>query len=213
MNCKRCGASLVDGAKFCHSCGLENPIVHWQKGNSDVMNDPSKQKVASSSASQPVNYNATSTAKAQNYSSANNTNGTMPVTNANVNNATAPKTATTTATKSGGSKFFGFLVVALIVAGIAYFVFGGGLKGTWVADDGSHTITFSDSSYGYFQLLGYSDDIIDFTYFTDGNVLELKTTETLFMNSETERFEYKVKGKTLELIQLNNGIVQTYHKE
>ena len=106
------------------------------------------------------------------------------------------------------------LVLALVIVAVI-FLFNkcnaGKLKGKWVADDGS-TITFSDSENGYISY-GSSSRTLDFTYFIDDDVVEIKTKTTLFTNSMIIRYEFEISGDTLTLKDLDNGQVETFRKE
>lgn len=207
MNCKRCGAPVSSGATTCPSCGLENPIAYWQKANNTTQQQTTQ--TAQSTSQTPPNSSASSTQQQQTAASFRQPQTSAP----------AQKATTTTVQEKKSSPFKTILILAVI--GLLIFgaikLFGGGkLKGTWMSEDGSVSITFSDKDSGYFtyhKAMSSSQRTIDFTYFTEGDEIEIKTTATLYVNSKTERFEYKVSGKKLTLTEVDSGLSEVFTKK
>ena len=83
------------------------------------------------------------------------------------------------------------------------------LKGTWEASDGS-AITFSDSKNGYISV---GRNSLNFTYFVEGDELELKTKDSIYSYSQVIRYEFKISGSTLTLTDLDDGMVEVFHKK
>ena len=53
---------------------------------------------------------------------------------------------------------------------------------------------------------------MNFTYFVDGDELEIKTEETLYAYSTVVRFEFEIDGDTLVLTDLDSGISESFEK-
>ncbi len=194
MNCKRCGALIPDDSKVCKNCGLESPTVYWQK--SDFTNQTQSKKPVNNG--QGCTYRNPSPSKQPNISK--------------------PSTPTVSEKKSNSSKWLCWLVIiSIIVGGVLFFSNDARrLKGTWECEDGSYTITFSDGENGYLSSddisYSYSQSIINFTYYTEGNELEIKTEGTLFQNSVAMRFEFEIDGKKLMMTEPESGIITTHYK-
>lgn len=56
-------------------------------------------------------------------------------------------------------------------------------------------------------------DILNFTYYTDGDEIEMKTEYTLFHDSAVVRIKYKIQGNTLTLTETENYDSGTFYKK
>lgn len=195
MNCKRCGALIPKESKVCPNCGLDSPTVYWQKGDFTPQTPPKK----------PVNMN-------NEYVGIHN----KPSPSKQSNNSTP--SLDSEKKKKSSSTWLSWMVIIAIIAGCVLFFTNDArkLKGSWESEDGSYTITFSDGENGYLSSddisYSYSQSIINFTYFTDGNELEIKTEETLFQNSVVMRFEFEINGKELITKEPGSAITTTHYK-
>lgn len=109
------------------------------------------------------------------------------------------------------------LLLALVVIAVVFVVkkcSADRLVGTWVANDGS-SITFSDSENGYLTdgSSMYSERTIDFTYFIDGDEVEIKTENSMYSYARAVRFEFEVSGSKLTLTDMDTDISETFYKE
>lgn len=193
MNCKRCGTPLNDSFRVCPGCALPNPNF---KEGAQIPQQPRPNYTQSTytppTSSQPINNQPTVT-------------GPVAAQNKPTNNSNGK-----------GFSWGGIFFLAIIIVAIVFIVKScndSRLEGTWVANDGS-SITFSDNDRGYITIDNTmsSDDILDFTYFIDGDELEIKTETTLFNNSKVERFEFEINGDTLELTD-STGEGLTFQKK
>lgn len=210
MNCKRCGGQVSAGASFCPNCGLENPVAYWQKnGNNAQQQTTQTTQNATQATPNPSVSSAQHTQQPQGTNASQQTQAT----------STSQKATTTSVQEKKSSPFKTILVIAvigLLIFGAVKLFGGGNLKGTWMSQDGSVSITFSDKDSGYFTYHGAvssSQRTIDFTYFTEGDEIEIKTTATLYVNSKSERFEYKVSGSKLTLTEVDSGISEVFNKK
>ena len=218
MNCKRCGKNVPVHSKVCPECGLSNPGY--------VPRTEEKTTSYSSYSARPTSQPKTTTT----YSSAS-----KPKTTTTFSSASQPKAApnpgptqaqqAADAEKSQGqsgakpasagsnSSLKNLLILAVVVIGIIFLLKNCDsvrLKGTWEASDGT-SITFldKDSGYAYFPSTG----TMDFTYFVEGDVMELKTEGSLFAYPVVVRWEYEIKGSTLYLTDLDTGLTETLRKK
>ena len=197
MKCKRCGKNVPIHSKVCPECGLSN-----------------------------LNYVPRPEEKTTTYSSYNPRPASQPKAAPNPRPASQPKAAPDprpTQAQSGakpvstgnGSSLKNFLILAAIVIGIIFLVKSCDtmrLKGTWVAGDGS-SITFSDKDSGYLVIRGtMSSATMNFTYFVDGDELEIKTAGSLYSYSTVVRFAFEIDGSTLYLTDLDSGLTETFRK-
>lgn len=203
MNCKRCGTQVTANTNFCPNCGLENPVAYWQQTSKPSQQQPTQNT-----------QNVAQTPPPPSPSPAQHTQQSTQ--------ATAPSqhTTATAVQPKKSSPFKTILVLAvigLLIFGAVKLFSGGKLKGTWTSQDDSFSITFSDSDSGYFTYHGTttssSQRTIDFSYYTEGNEIEIKTEATLYYNSQTERFEYSVSGKTLTLTEVDSGTSEIFYKK
>lgn len=199
MNCKRCGAPVLPDAKVCQSCGLKEPAPYWQKPNSSAQN----------AAKKPANSNVYQNSRPQNPQP-------KPEPGRQQQNASA-SAPVKKAEKSPWKKFAAIAAVALIIGCILFFSNDSvRIKGTWEYEDGSYSITFSDDKNGYLSENGivYSSSqyLVNFTYYIDGDELELKTEETLFENSVVIRFEFDISGNKLVLKEIESGEMLIHYK-
>lgn len=207
MNCKRCGKNVPVHSKVCPGCGLDNP---------NYIPRPEEKPTAYSSS-------ATSTGSRSTYSYSSGKPKSTPTPNPkpsqpkSASNPVPPQaqSAPKPASAGGSSSFVKFLLLAAVVAGIIFLLKNCDtmrLKGTWVASDGS-SITFSDKDSGYITARGsMSSATMNFTYFVDGDELEIKTEDTLYAYSTVVRFEFEIDGDTLVLTDLDSGISESFEK-
>ena len=218
MNCKRCGKNVPVHSKVCPECGLSNPGY--------VPRTEEKTTSYSSYSARPTSQPKTTTT----YSSASKPKATTTFSSASQPKA-APNPGPTqaqqaaAAAKSQGqsgakpasagsnSSLKNLLILAVVVIGIIFLLKNCDtmrLKGTWEASDGT-SITFldKDSGYAYFPSTG----TMDFTYFVEGDVMELKTEGSLFAYPVVVRWEYEIKGSTLYLTDLDTGLTETLRKK
>ena len=186
MNCTRCGRNVPIRSQFCPNCGLANP--DYQPRSEDM--EQTKTYIPPvQSAPQPEKTTA------QRYSQTQ-----QP----------APKKE---GKKSPWKKLFLLALVVIAVVFVVKKCNAQQLQGTWVADDGS-SITFSDSKNGYISVDSiYSDDILEFTYFVDGDEVEIKTEDSLYSYSQTVRYKFKVSGSKLTLTEVDTGVSETFRKK
>ena len=218
MNCKRCGKNVPIHSKVCPECGLSNPAYvprteekttsyssysarpTSQPKATPTYSSTSKPKTATTfgSASQPKaapNPGPTQAQQAADAAKSQGQNGGKP------------------ASAGSNSSLKNFLILAVVVIGIIFLLKNCDsvrLKGTWEASDGT-SITFldKDSGYAYFPSTG----TMDFTYFVEGDVMELKTEGSLFAYPVVVRWEYEIKGSTLYLTDLDTGLTETLRKK
>lgn len=196
MNCKRCGKNVPIHSKVCPECGLSN-----------------------------LNYVPRPEEKPTTYSSYNPRPTSQPKaapnprpTQAQQAAASVPpqgQSAVKPASAGSGSSLKNFLILAAIVIGIIFLMKSCDtmrLKGTWEASDGS-SITFSDKDSGYLVIRGtMSSETMNFTYFVDGDELEIKTAGSLYAYSTVVRFEFEIDGNTLYLTDMDSGLTETFRK-
>lgn len=218
MNCKRCGKNVPVHSKVCPECGLSNPGY--------VPRTEEKTTSYSSYSARPTSQPKTSPT----YSSAS-----RPKTATTFRSASQPKAApnpgpTQAQQAADAAKFQGqsgakpasagsnsslknFLILAAVVIGIILLLKNCDtmrLKGTWEASDGS-SITFSDKDSGYASFPGVGT--MDFTYFVEGDELELKTEGSLYAYPVVVRWEFEIKGSTLYLTDLDTGLTEAFRKK
>lgn len=208
MNCKRCGGLINVNDNNCPHCGLEKPKIDWQL-NKNSFN--SRENTAKQNSNSSYSESVKSQEKT-NYTTTTNKN-----TQSQQNYSTANSATKQTNKSSFLKKAITFAIIIAIIAIIVNLLNGGRLKGTWIADDDSFSITFSDKKEGYIEnhgtVLSSSDRVINFTYETDGKELTLKTKETLYSSDDVERFEYEIKGDKLTLKEISSGTEITFHKK
>ena len=196
MNCKRCGKNVPIHSKVCPECGLSNP---------NYVPRPEEKTTTYSSynprpASQPKAAPNPRPTQAQRAAGSVPSRGQSPA---------KPASA------GGGLSLKNILILAVIVIGIIFLVKSCDtlrLKGTWEASDGS-SITFSDKDSGYLMIRGtMSSETMNFTYFVDGDELEIKTAGSLYAYSTVVRFEFEIDGSTLYLTDLDTGLTETFRK-
>ena len=196
MNCKRCGKNVPIHSKVCPECGLSNlnyvPRPEEKSTTYSSYNPrPASQPKAASDPRPTQARQAAGSVPPQGQS------GAKPVSTGN------------------GSSLKNFLILSAIVIGIIFLVKSCDtmrLKGTWVAGDGS-SITFSDKDSGYLVIRGtMSSETMNFTYFVDGDELEIKTEDSLYAYSTVVRFEFEIDGSTLYLTDIETGLTETFRK-
>ena len=120
------------------------------------------------------------------------------------------------ASAGSNSSLKNFLILAVVVIGIILLLKNCDtmrLKGTWEASDGS-SITFSDKDSGYIVARGtMGSATMNFTYFVDGDELEIKTADSLYAYSTVVRFAFEIDGSTLYLTDLDSGLMETFRKK
>lgn len=184
MNCKRCGRNVPIHSKVCPSCGLDNP--NWQPRTESTYTPPSRQ--------------ATHTQRSQS-------------TNASYGQSSSQKTSATGYASTSEKKLSWkpILIVAAVVILIVILANqcsgANRLKGTWVMEDDSGAITFVDKESGYLTLYSSmsSENTKDFTYYVDGDELELKTETSLYSYADVMRFRFEISGDTLTLTEIESG--------
>lgn len=209
MNCKRCGKNVPIHSKVCPECGLSNL---------NYVPRPGERSTSYSS------YSSRPTTPPKTTPSSRPT--TPPKTTPNPRPATQPKpapdpkptqgqSAAKPASTRGGTSLKNILILAAIVIGIIFLLKNCDtmrLKGTWEASDGS-SITFSDKDSGYIVARGtMSSATMNFTYFVDGDELEIKTEDSLYAYSTVVRFEFEIDGSTLYLTDIETGLTETFRK-
>ena len=214
MNCKRCGKNVPVHSKVCPECGLSNPYYvprpeapseHFGRSGATY----SDRGTTAPGSTQPTRPVQTKTA---------------PKTNPNPNprptqaqQAAAavppqPQTPAKPASTGSDNSFVKFLLLVAVVIGIVFLLKNCDtirLKGTWDAADGSGSITFSDKDSGYVTIGGRSQN---FSYFVDGDEIEIKTVDTLYAYSNVVRFEFEIDGDTLWLTDTDSGITEGFKK-
>ena len=190
MQCKRCGKNVPLHSKVCPGCGLSNP---------NYVPRPEEKPSASHSSTPRSTYS---------YSSTQPKSAPNPV-------PPQAQSASKPASTGEGSSFMKFLLLVAVVVGIFFLLKNCDsmrLKGTWVASDGS-SITFTDKDSGYITARGtMSSQTLNFTYFVDGDELEIKTEDSLYAYSTVVRFEFEIDGDTLLLTDLDSGMTERFTK-
>lgn len=200
MYCKKCAAYVPENAKFCANCGLQDPTPYWQK------NDTVRPQPQSPFREQPKpNYQQQPIYKQQpSYQQ-----------RPQVQVKTQAQKLTELV-KNKKKPIMAIVAVMAIVLIVAVITNGSNLKGTWKSEDGSYSITFSDSTNGYIYDHGIvyssSDRLLNFTYDTEGKILVLKTESTLFTNATVARYEFDVNGNKLTLTDTDTGDTEIFYK-
>lgn len=184
MNCERCGRNVPIRSKVCPNCGKDNP--NYVPRQENIYERPAPQQT---NAGNPTTHTQAPKTATQTQ--------------------TAPETHSATSKKSSLTTVI-FIAVVVIVA---IFLFKQcsalKLKGTWESADGS-SITFSDSKNGY---ISYGRQSINFTYFIDGDEVEIKTKDSLYSYSKVVRYKFSVSGSKLTLIDVDSGIKEVFYKK
>lgn len=242
MNCKRCGKNVPVHSKVCPECGLSNPAYMPRTEEKTTSYSSYSARPTSQPKATPT-YSSTSKPKtASTYSTAGQpkttttySSASKPKTATTFGSASQPKAApnpgptqaqqAADAAKSQGqnggkpasagsnSSLKNFLILAVVVIGIILLLKNCDtmrLKGTWEASDGS-SITFSDKDSGYASFPGTGT--MDFTYFVEGDVIELKTEGSLYAYPVVVRWEFEIKGSTLHLTDLDTGLTEAFRKK
>ena len=196
MQCERCGRNVPIRSKVCPNCGKDNPNYQPREGDTYGTYTPNPARTSSG------------------YS---NTQSNTQY-NAQKNTQTNAKPAAPVKEEKSNSSFKSILILALLIIGVVFIVKKCGaekLKGTWVSKEDGISITFSDKENGYFTIESSmsSDEIVDFTYFIEKDEVVIKTKETLYINSKSVRFEFKVSGGKLTLIDQDTGETAVFYKE
>ena len=194
MKCKRCGKNVPIHSKVCPECGLSNPGYVPRPEEKSTTYSSYNPRPASQPKAAPNPRPASQPKAAPDPRPPQGQSGAKPVSTGN------------------GSSLKNFLILAAIVIGIIFLVKSCDtmrLKGTWEASDGS-SITFSDKDSGYASFPGVGT--MDFTYFVEGDELELKTEGSLYAYPVVVRWEFEIKGSTLYLTDLDTGLTETFRK-
>lgn len=228
MNCKRCGKNVPIHSKVCPECGLSNPGYVPRTEEKTTSYSSYSARPASHPKTTPTAGSASQPKTTTTFRSAS-----QPKTTATVHSASQPKTTpdpgptqaqqaaaaaqnqseTKPASAGSNSSLKNFLILAIVVIGIIFLFKNCGamrLKGTWEASDGS-AITFSDKDSGYLVMPGTGT--MNFTYFVEGDELELKTSGSLYAYSVVVRYEFEIKGSTLYLTDLDTGLTGAFRKK
>ena len=229
MQCKRCGKNVPLHSKVCPGCGLSNPnYVPRPEEKPSASHSSTPRSTYSYSSTQPKSAAAPNPKPSQPRSTAApNPKPSQPKSTAAPNpKPTQPKSApnpvppqaqsaSKPASTGEGSSFMKFLLLVAVVVGIVFLLKNCDsmrLKGTWVASDGS-SITFTDKDSGYITARGtMSSQTLNFTYFVDGDELEIKTEDSLYAYSMVVRFEFEIDGDTLLLTDLDSGMTERFTK-
>lgn len=197
MNCKRCGKNVPIHSKVCPECGLSNPGYVPRTEERPASYSSYSARPSSQPKSTP-NPRPTQAQQAADSVQTQGQSGAKP------------------ASAGSGSSLKNFLILAAIVIGIIFLLKNCDtmrLKGTWEASDGS-AITFSDKDSGYLVMPGtMGSQTMNFTYFVDGDELELKTAGSLYAYSVVVRYEFEIDGGTLYLTDLETGLTGAFRKK
>lgn len=212
MKCKRCGKNVPVHSKVCPGCGLDNPGYVPRPEERTAPHSSHSTSAGSRSTTPPKS----TTPPRSTYSSGSASQPKSGPRPAQAQPACAPVPPQSAAKPAEGSSFMKFLLLVAVVVGIVFLLRNCDtirLKGTWEADDGS-SITFSDKDSGYISVSGNTigSRNLNFTYFVEGDEIELKTEDTLYAYSTVVRFEFEIDGDTLRLTDRDSGITQTFRK-
>lgn len=208
MTCKRCGKNVPVHSKVCPECGLSNPnyVPRPEERPTSYSSYSSRPTTPPKTAPNPRPATQSKPAPGPKPTQAQQAAGSVPP-----QGQSAAKPAST----GSGSSLKNFLILAAIVIGIIFLLKNCDtmrLKGTWEASDGS-AITFSDKDSGYLVMPGtMGSQTMNFTYFVDGDELELKTAGSLYAYSVVVRYEFEIDGSTLYLTDLDTGLTETFRK-
>ena len=184
MNCERCGRNVPIRSKVCPNCGKANPNYV-----------PQQETVYERPAAQRVNTGSTTTQT----QAPKATTQTQPAAG---NNSAAPKKVSLKTV---------IIIAVIVIAAIVLFKQCGvfQLRGTWEASDGS-SITFSDSKNGY---ITSGHQSVNFTYFVEGDEVEIKTANSIYSYSQVIRYRFSVSGNKLTLTDLDSGMKEIFYKK